>query len=52
MDVIIDDYLKEADLLCLKCDNEFANIDGSLKLKRKIESEKKFLNSVSITRCI
>ena len=50
MDETIDDYLKEADLLCLKCDNEFAHIEGSLKLKRKIESEKKFLNSVSIFR--
>lgn len=47
MDQIIDEYLKEADLLCSKCENEFANIEGSLKLKRKIESEKKFLINVN-----
>jgi hypothetical protein len=47
MDAQIDENLKEADFLCLKCDNEFAAIDGSIKLKRKLESEKKFLNAVS-----
>ena len=47
MDAQIDESLKEADLLCLKCDNEFSAIDGSIKLKRKLEAEKKFLNAVN-----
>ena len=47
MDEQIEESLKEADFLCLKCDNEFAGIEGSIKLKRKLESEKKFLNAVS-----
>ena len=48
MDESINEYLKEADLLCSKCENEFAKIDGALKLKRKIEAEKKFLITVNI----
>jgi len=45
-DLKIEKFLDEIEELIQKCDNEFGAIDGSFKLKKKLESEKKFLNSV------
>ena len=47
MDLKINSFLEEIEGLLKKCDNQFAHIDGSIKLKRKLEAEKKFLNSVN-----
>lgn len=47
MDKKINEALKETDELINKCLVDFNGIDGALKLKRKLESEKKFLISVS-----
>lgn len=47
MDESINEHLKDAELLCSKCENEFAKIEGAIKLKRKIEAEKKFLLTVN-----
>jgi hypothetical protein len=48
-DLKIEKFLDEIEELIQKCDNEFGAIDGSFKLKKKLESEKKFLNSVMTT---
>ena len=48
-DLKIEKFLDEIEELIQKCDNEFGTIDGSFKLKKKLESEKKFLNSVMTT---
>lgn len=45
-DLKIKEFLEEIEALIQKCDDEFGSIDGSFKLKKKLESEKRFLNSV------
>ena len=44
----IEEFLNEIDLLDDKCDKIFRNVHGSLKLRKKLEQEKKFLSTVKI----
>ena len=52
MDLKINSFLEEIECLLEKCEKQFAHIDGSVKLKRKLEAEKKFLNSVNLPSLI
>lgn len=45
-DLKIKKFLEEIEVLIQKCDDEFGSVDGSFKLKKKLESEKRFLISV------
>lgn len=46
MDEKIASSLEELEVLIDKCDTDFVKIDGAIKLKRKLEAERKFLNSL------
>ncbi len=49
MDEKIDEHLKEIDDLVSRCEKDFIHFDGIMKLKRKLDAEKKFL--ISLKSC-
>ena len=46
MDQKIEEFIQETESIILKCETCFAHIDGSYRLNRKLEAEKKFLQTV------